>query len=143
MAINRDLAKQRGLGEVEIAKIEALHEDCDTILNNYKVGRPEELQINLGLLRQFEFALQELWGFPLDESYHTRGGQLKTIHLQQEWVGRTFECIESGTKRTVRTEDIIREGGLFCVGTGFIDFGRAGGYHRVVGNIREVANVTG
>lgn len=142
MAINRDLAKQRGLCEEDIANIEALHDDCDTILREYVASGRDNLQINLDLLKKFEFRLQHLWGFPPDERYHTRGILLKNIHLQQEWVGRTFECIESGVRATV-SEGNVSEGALFLVGNGFIDFGRAGAYHRIGGNIREVSNVDG
>lgn len=141
MAVNKALAKQRGLCEVQIAKIEALHEDCDTILREYKADGFNFLKLKLELLTRFEYALQELWGFPMDERYHTRGILLKNIHLQQEWVGRTFECLETTIKVTIR-EANVAEGALLCVGNGFIDFGRAGGYHRFGGKLREVGNVT-
>jgi hypothetical protein len=141
MAACPALAKQRGLTELDLAKIEAIHEDCETLLREYKADGFNFLRIKLDMLRNWEYDLQELWGFPLDERYHTRGERLKNIHLQQQWVGRTFECVDSGNRETI-TKDRVGEGKLFGVGHGFIDFGRAGGYHRIGGKLREVGNVT-
>ncbi len=134
--INMELAKQRGISQENIEAINALHELLEKLISSYTLDVP--YQEARDLVRSVEFTLQRLWEFPQDELYHTWYKRLNQRHMELTWIGRTFKDMDSGTQRTIRERHDVRERGLFAVGMGAIDFGVAGGYHRVLGNLKEI-----
>jgi len=134
--INMELAKQRGISQENIEAINALHTLLERLIQSYTLDVP--YQEARDLVRSVEFTLQKLWGFPQDDLYHTWYKRLNQRYMELTWIGRTFKDMDSGTQRTIRERHDVRERGLFGVGTGAIDFGVAGGYHRVLGNLKEI-----
>lgn len=136
MTANLDLTKQRGISQENIEAINSLHELLERLIASYTLE--VDYQEARDLVRSTEFTLQRLWGFSEDSLYHTWYKKLNQRHLELTWVGRTFKDTDSGTQRTIRERHDVRERGTFSVGTGFIDFGVANGYHRIVGNLVEI-----
>lgn len=136
MTANLELAKQRGISQENIEAINSLHELLERLISCYTLE--VDYQEALDLVRSTEFTLQRLWGFSEDSLYHTWYKKLNQRHMQLTWIGRTFRDMDSGTQRTILERHGVRERGIFGVGMGFIDFGVAGGYHRIVGNLKEI-----
>lgn len=136
MTANLELAKHRGISQENIEAINNLHELLERLISSYTLK--VDYQEARDLVRSVEFTLQRLWGFSDDSLYHTWYKKLNQRHLELTWIGRTFKDMDSGTQRTIRERHDIRERTIFYVGMGFIDFGVAGGYHRIVGNIVEI-----
>lgn len=134
--INMELAKQRNISQENIEAINTMHELLEKLIQSYTLDVP--YQEARDLVRSVEFSLQRLWEFPQDELYHTWYKRLNQRHMELTWIGRTFKDMDSGTQRTIRERHDVRERGLFGVGMGAIDFGVAGGYHRILGNLVEV-----
>lgn len=134
--INMELAKQRGISQENIEAINALHVLLEKLISSYTLEVPYSEAHEL--VTSVEFTLQKLWGFPQDELRHTWHKRLNQRYMELTWIGRTFKDMDSGTQRTIRERHDVRERGLFEVGRGAIDFGVAGGYHRVLGNLKEV-----
>ncbi len=135
--INMELAKQRGISQENIEAINALNILLERLIKSYTLDVPYHEARDL--VRSVEFTLQRLWEFPQDELYHTWYKLLNQRHMELTWIGRTFKDMDSGTQRTIRERHDVRERGLFGVGMGAIDFGVAGGYHRILGNLVEVS----
>lgn len=136
MSANMQLAKQRGISQENIEAINTLHELLERLISSYTLE--VDYQEAHELIRSVEFTLQKLWGFPQDELFHTWYKKLNQRHMELTWVGRMFRDMDSGTQRTIRGRHDVRERGIFGVGMGFIDFGVANGYHRIVGNLVEI-----
>lgn len=136
MSANLELAKQRGISQENIEAINNLHELLERLISSYTLEIPYEEARDI--VRSAEFTLQRLWGFSEDSLYHTWYKKLNQRHLELTWIGRTFKDMDSGTQRTIRDRHDVRECTIFYVGMGFIDFGVANGYHRIVGNIVEI-----
>lgn len=139
MSANMELAKQRGISQENIEAIDTLHEMLERLIASYTLEIPYEEARDL--VRLAEVTLQYLWGFPQDDLYHTWYKRLNQRHMQLTWIGRTFRDMDSGTQRTIRDRHDVRERGIFGIGMGFIDFGVVGGYHRIVGNLVEIAHL--
>ena len=136
MTANFELAKQRGISQENIEAINSLHELLERLIMSYTLE--VDYQEARDLVRSAEFTLQHLWGFSEDSLYHTWYKKLNQRHMELTWIGRTFKDMDSGTQRTIRERHDIRERGTFGVGMGFVDFGVANGYHRIVGNLVEM-----
>lgn len=137
MAVNMVLANRLGISQENIEKINAIHEDIATLVDSYEIESPEIYTSTRQQITRFEFMLQELWGFRQNASYHTHVQRLADKHLQLEWVGRVFQCVKTRKVKTIEKADVY-ECGTWCVGECMIDFGRAGAYSRIVGEIEEI-----
>lgn len=135
MTCNRQLAAQRNISKENIEAIDSLHNLLERLIASYTLEIPYEEARDL--VRSVEFTLQRLWKFPEDASYHSWVDVLADKHLELIWAGRTFECQTTGERRTLTKHDTY-ERNFIAVGACNIDFGVAGGYHRVLGNLVEV-----
>lgn len=124
MTANRVLAAQRGISEEVCKKIDQLHEDIDTyIARAIKENIPECL-VEV-YLKDMEFLLQELWGFPEDDRYHT---YFKKYRFRKQWAGKKYRCNTTGIVLTIPNE--VGEGEFFGFGQAFVDVGRLNSYSR-------------
>ncbi len=135
MTINLELAKQRGISQENIEAINNLHELLERLISCYTLE--VDYQEARDLVRSTEFTLQRLWKFPEDEGYHSWVDMLADKHLELVWAGRTFECQTTGERRTLTKHDTY-ERNFIAIGACNIDFGAAGAYHRVLGNLVEI-----
>lgn len=133
--INIELAKQRGISQENIEAINSLQELLEKLISSYtlEVDYTEARD----LVRSAELTLQRLWEFPEDERYHSWVDMLADKHLELVWAGRTFECQSTGERRTLTKHD-THERNFIAIGACNIDFGVAGGYHRILGNLKEI-----
>lgn len=137
MAVNMALARQRGISQESIEKINELHEDLEYLIRSYKLSDYLGYSELRQHIHELEFMLQGLWEFPLDARYHTWVSRLAQKHMQLEWEGRTFRCVKTNQQATIERGDVY-ECGTWCVGECMIDFGRAGAYSRIVGELEEI-----
>lgn len=73
--LNKGLVKERGLSDFKIYALEQQHERLrDCLENPEKYGTNKDVVL---LIREIEYTLQELWGFPKDINYHTYWGRVK------------------------------------------------------------------
>lgn len=133
--INMELAKQRGISQDNIEAINSLHELLEKLIQSYTLE--VDYQEARDLVRSAEFQLQKLWSFPEDERYHSWVDMLADKHLELQWAGKTFECQSTGERRTLTKND-THERNFIAIGACNIDMGVAGGYHRVLGNLKEI-----
>jgi len=134
MTANLELAKQRGISEENIEAINALHELLERLISSYTLDVP--YQEARDLVRSANLTLSNLWGFTYDERFDQWTPRFEKGHMELVWAGRTFRCEDTGTVRTIEVKDVgvCR---LWGCGNGMIDFGR-NGYHRIVGNLKEI-----
>lgn len=135
MSANLELAKQRGISQENIEAINNIHDLLERLIENYTLE--VDYQEARDLVRSAEFALQRLWAFSEDERYHSWVDMLADKHLEIVWAGRTFECQSTGERRTLTKHD-THERNFIAIGSCNIDFGVAGGYHRILGNLKEI-----
>jgi len=125
MAHNKELAKKQGLSEEDCIAIDVLHKMREQI-----VSRPDMFFDNtedaVEALHGIAFALQWLWGFPLDKKRHK---EVEAFEFKQAWVGRKFKCKNTGEIFTI-PED-VKECDFFQFGEAFVDVGRRGSYCRM------------
>ena len=136
MAANLDLAKARGISDDDIAMINVLHEHLEMVIA--ETTKDDDREERIKHVRSIEFLLQDLWKFTRDSDFHTWVHKLYNRFRELDYVGTTFRCTETGSKRVVERVDLHlgSKGYLFTVGKGFIDFG---GYHvRIVGPLERV-----
>lgn len=138
MTACRELGKQRNIPESTLLEIDKLHDNLQKLIDNFSKENFDEYDNVKDLVKRTNRALQELWQFPVDDSYDAWTPRLEEKHFIETWAGRTFFDLDDNLSRTVREKD-VRPRHLFAVGrNSFIDFGRPGGYHRIVGNIKEI-----
>lgn len=131
MAANRTLAKQRGLSDEQIERIDYIHDKIDEftaawIKEPFSQSRKDEIH-------SLEYLLQRAWGFPEDCGYHTYA---KVYEFKCQWVGKVFRCNVTGKEFTI--PNTVKERDFFPVGEGAVDVGRLHGYYRIVGDVIEV-----
>lgn len=132
MTANIELIKSRNISNENHLKINVIHQQLIDMIEFSVQVNPADRDYLYERCRDLEYALQRLWGFTEDRRYHTWCGRL-TRHLREhDYLGVTYQCTSTGTKRTVELIDItLNEYVLFSVGKGFVDFG---GYNvRLVG----------
>lgn len=129
MAHNKELAKKQGLSEEACIAIDELHKMRDQI-----VSRPDmffdDTEDAVEALHGISFALQWLWGFPLDKKMHK---DVFDFEFKQLWAGRKYKCTKTGEVFTI--PDDVKECDFFQFGEAFIDVGRRGSYCRLSGCI--------
>lgn len=138
MSANLELAKQRGISDEHVRRINVIHQELEDCLNE-----PDDYlrEIDRGQMtnhfKQLEYTLQRIWGFSEDSMYHTWGTRLCKRFREVDYLGAVYRCNETGFERTVTTGDLVASShALFGVGKGFIDFG---GVVRIVGNLERIA----
>lgn len=138
MVANAKLVKERNISPENVARINNLHRELETCLaesDEYLRETPREAMYHW--FEGIEMALQQLWGFPCDTTYHTWKHRLTERYRQLDYVGVTYRCPVTGMERTVTDEDVTTlKNYLFWVGDGFIDF--AGYNVRFVGNLERI-----
>ena len=131
MAHSKELAKKQGLSEEDCIAIDVLHKMREQIM-----ARPsmffESTEEAVEALHGIAFALQWLWGFPLNKKMHK---DVEDFEFKQAWVGRKFKCKNTGEIFTI-PED-VKECDFFQIGEGFLDTGRLAVYCRLMG-VEEV-----
>jgi len=138
MTACRELGKQRNIPESTLLEIDNLHDNLEKLIDNFSKENFDEYESVKNLVKRTNCTLQELWQFPVDDACDSWTPRLQMQHFVETWVGRTFMDLDDNSSRTVKAED-VRPGYLFAIGHNFfIDFGRPGGYHRIVGNIKEI-----
>jgi hypothetical protein len=133
MAVNMELAKALELSEETIKKIDTLHDYLEEFIN--EVTLDHDYEGCIGVVRNVEFQLQELWGFTRDSRYHTWVVKLHNHVRELQYLGAVYRCKETSEARTIGSEELFGSV-LVSVGNGFIDFG---GVVRLVGNLERVA----
>ena len=127
MAHNKELAKKQGLSEEDCIAIDVLHKMREQI-----VSRPDMFFDNtedaVEALHGIAFALQWLWGFPLDKKMHK---DVFDFQFNRMWAGLKYKCTKTGEIFTI-PED-VKERDFFSFGNAFVDVGRLGAYHRLSG----------
>lgn len=132
MTACRALGASRSLPEVVLEEIDMLHTEIEIYMVWALMQRIEETAVQV-TLRDADFRLQDLWGFPRDERFHT---YFKKFRFRKAWYGRRFRCKETGDEFTMPID--VQEARCYSVGGGFVDVGRLDCYSRRVGNIEEV-----
>lgn len=133
MAANRTLAKLRGISEETCLKIDELHELSDRFMEDAVKGLYTSYFV-FSTFEELEYALQDLWEFPPDSSFHTL---YKEFKFKLEWVGRGFICLDTGESFSVPSN--VGPGDFFKVGNGYLDVGDLElNYCRTGGNVGEV-----
>jgi hypothetical protein len=132
MAANMELAKQRGLSDETIEKINHIHDYLERTIDQLTLD--SDLYAFADAVGEYEFELQELWGFSKDSRYHTWTPRVYKRRRELQYLGAVYRCQETGKSRMV-TEQDLTDGSLFGVGNGFIDFG---GVVRVVGKLEMI-----
>lgn len=123
---NRELAEQRGVSEHNIKEIDRIHDLIDNFMNvwvyePFSESRKEEIHA-------MEYILQRCWGFSEDCGYHRYANDYE---FKCGWVGRVFQCNETGEKVTIPYG--VKECNFFTVGNGYVDIGRLNAYARFSG----------
>lgn len=131
MSANRELAELRGISEHNIQEIDRIHTLIDKFMSvwvyqPFSNARKEEIH-------DMEYLLQQCWGFPQDCGYHRYANDYE---FQSKWVGRVFQCEDTGEKVTIPYG--VKECNYFKVGDGAVDVGRLDAYSRIIGNVIEV-----
>ena len=125
MAHNKELAKRQGLSEEACIAIDELHKMRDQI-----VSRPdmffESTEEAVEALHGIAFALQWLWGFPLNKKMHK---DVFDFEFKQLWAGKKYKCTKTGEVFTI--PENVKECDFFQFGEAFIDVGRRGSYCRM------------
>ena len=125
MAHNKELAKQQGISQEACIAIDEMHKMREQIM-----ARPsmffESTEEAVEALHGIAFALQWLWGFPLDKKMHK---DVEAFEFNQTWQGRKFKCSTTGEVFTI-PED-VEECDFFQFGEAFVDVGRRGFYCRM------------
>ena len=131
MAHNKELAKRQGLSEEACIAIDELHKMRDQI-----VSRPdmffESTEEAVEALHGIAFALQWLWGFPLNKKMHK---DVFDFEFKQLWAGKKYKCTKTGEVFTIPND--VKECDFFQIGEGFLDTGRLAVYCRLMG-VEEV-----
>jgi len=135
MAANLELAKQRGISDQNIKKINILHDELESCLNESdEYLRETDRERMFDWFTSIEYALQRAWGFVEDARYHTWIHRLHKRYRELDYLGAVYRCNVTGVTRTI--SDVALHGGqLVGVGNGFIDFG---GVVRIVGNLERI-----
>ena len=88
MAHNKELAKRQGLSEEACIAIDELHKMREQIM-----ARPsmffESIEETVEALHGIAFALQWLWGFPLNKKMHK---DVFDFEFKQLWAGKKYKC---------------------------------------------------
>lgn len=132
MAVNIALAKERGLNDYTIKKIDVIHDYLEEFIS--EVTLDHDFHGCLNIVRSCEFQLQDLWGFDRDSRYHTWTTKLRNHVRELQFLGAVYLCKDLNETRTI-TRDELYGSVLVGVGKGFIDFG---GVVRIVGNLERV-----
>ncbi len=135
---NKELADLRSISKENREHIDTLHSMLQELIETYALDI--DYQKASELCHDMEFCLQELWQFPKDKRYHNWINKLEQKWFDLTFSGRTFKCLDTGEERTIEDADAQT---YWCVkvGNGFIDFGRANQYYRIVGNIVEITEI--
>ena len=125
MAHNKELAKRQGLSEEACIAIDELHKMREQIM-----ARPsmffESIEETVEALHGIAFALQWLWGFPLNKKMHK---DVFDFEFKQLWAGKKYKCTKTGEVFTI--PDDVKECDFFSFGEAFVDVGRRGSYCRM------------
>ena len=124
MTASRALAAQRGISEEVCKKIDQLHEDIDDYITRAIKEDISECLVEV-YLKDMEFLLQELWGFPEDDRYHT---YFKKYRFRKQWAGKKYRCNTTGQEFAVPFN--VSECAFFQWGEAFVDVGRLNAYAR-------------
>lgn len=125
MTANRTLAAQRGISEDVCKKIDQLHEDINEYITRAIKENISECLVEV-YLKDLEFLLQELWGFPEDDRYHN---YFKMYQFKKEWCGKRYQCKTTGEILTIPYS--VKECDFFSFGENcFVDVGRLNSYCR-------------
>ena len=131
MAHNKELAKQQGISQEACIAIDEMHKMREQIM-----ARPsmffESTEEAVEALHGIAFALQWLWGFPLNKKMHK---DVFDFEFKQLWAGKKYKCTKTGEVFTI--PDDVKECDFFQIGEGFLDTGRLAVYCRLMG-VEEV-----
>lgn len=135
---NKELANLRNISKENRSHIDTLHSMLEKLISSYTLNI--DYQKASELCHDMEITLAEAWGFSKEQNLrfdHTWINKLEQKWFDLTFSGRTFKCLTTGQERTIEDGDAQT---CWCVkvGEGFIDFGRANQYHRIVGNIVEI-----
>jgi len=128
--VNKSLALRQGLSEEEIEDIDFIHEKLNECITE-NCTKPFNQDI-YNDIEESEFHLQKLWGFTQNPDYHTWKNEYK---FKCDWVGRVFQCTETGKKFTIPT--LVEEKDFYNIGNGYLDVGVLEGYSRWSG-VKEI-----
>lgn len=125
MAHNKELAKQRGISQEACIAIDEMHKMREQIM-----ARPsmffESTEEAVEALHGIAFALQWLWGFPLNKKMHK---DVEDFEFKQLWAGNKYKCTKTGEIFTI--PENVKECDFFQFGEAFVDVGRRGSYCRM------------
>lgn len=125
MAHNKELVKKQGLSEEDCIAIDELHKMREQIM-----ARPsmffESIEETVEALHGIAFALQWLWGFPLNKKMHK---DVFDFEFKQLWAGKKYKCTKTGEVFTI--PDDVKECDFFSFGEAFVDVRRRGSFCRM------------
>lgn len=128
MAHNKELAKQQGISQEACIAIDEMHKMREQIMARPSMSF-ESTEEAVEALHGIAFALQWLWGFPLDKKLHK---EVEAFEFNQAWKGRKFKCSSTGEVFTI--PDRVKQCDHFSFGEkAFVDVGRLNFYHRLSG----------
>lgn len=128
--INMELARRKGLDQYEIDTIQAIHVRVDRLMETARLGNFNQKTYNW--IEKLEFSLQALWGFDINERYHTHKHHYKWAC---RWIGSKWKCLDTGQELVISKD--IQYNNYIRIGEGAIDLGNIY-YHRVIGNVVEI-----
>lgn len=138
MTACRELGKIRNIPESTLLEIDKLHNNLRKLIDNFSKENFDEYEGVKDLVKRANRKLQELWQFPVDDAYDSWTPRLQMQQFVETWPGRTFMDLDDGEIVTIEAK-YVRPCGLIAIGHhSFIDLGRPGAYHRIVGNIKEI-----
>lgn len=133
MTACRILGANRGLTEEALCRIDDMHIQNEELIRQFlKNNTPEHIAVEM--LTAADYDLQLMWGFPMDRAFHTLP---KQYLFRKAWYGRKFRCNDTGEEFEIPID--VYETAYYGVGNGGIDVGRYRAYHRIIGNVVEVA----
>ena len=125
MTYNKELAKQQGISQEACIAIDEMHKMREQIM-----ARPsmffDSTEDAVEALHGIAFALQWLWGFPLNKKMHK---DVFDFQFNRIWAGNKYKCTKTGEIFTI-PED-VKECDFFQFGEAFVDVGRRGSYCRM------------
>jgi len=120
---NKQLADELGISQEERVEIDRIHERLHDLMSRANLGVFNQSVHDA--IEEYEYQLQSLWGFPLDESKHTWKHQYK---FKCEWVGKRFRCQSTG--EIFEIPETVRERDFYSWGEAYVDVGRLNCYSR-------------
>ena len=122
--INKWLAKERELSDEDCQKLDEIHQEISSILENKAFFGTFDKDI-YNHIEDLEYELQRLWGFEQNCAYHRHKHEYE---FRCQWVGRKFRCNTTGMVFEIPKD--VKERDFLSFGEAYLDVGRLNLYSR-------------